>query len=359
MLSISAVSRRFGDVTAVENFTLNLPSGKLLALLGPSGCGKTTMLRMIAGFENPTTGTIHMGGRLLSSAKQSIPPEKRNMSMIFQSYAIWPNMTVAENIVFGLRLRNMSRATIEDKLQRMLNLVQLQALRERYPAQLSGGQQQRVALARALVVDPDVLLLDEPLSNLDANLREEMRSEIKKLHDKLNCTTVYVTHDQREALSTADLVVVMNKGQIEQIGEPETVFQTPRTRFVAEFIGDANILSGTISRDRVDFNFFSVLRDNLVGIDKTIPDGAKISCALRPHRVELRPMRAANSDAITVLGVVAESTYFGETRSYVVRPANARNDESIRVIASSSLKAEQGQTVSMSFRKDALVFLEH
>ena len=353
-----SVSCRFGDVAAVNNFTLDLPSGKLLALLGPSGCGKTTMLRMIAGFENPTSGTIHMRGRLLSSTKQNVPPEKRNMSMIFQSYAVWPNMTVAQNIAFGLRLRKMKRATIEEKLQRVLNLVQLETLRDRYPAQLSGGQQQRVALARALVVDPDVLLLDEPLSNLDANLREEMRSEIKKLHDKLQCTTVYVTHDQREALSTADLVVVMNKGQVEQIGEPETLFQTPRTRFVAEFIGDANILSGKTYGERVDFHFFSITKAEL-GLAKVMPDGVEVCCALRPHRIELGSLGAADGNAIAGLGIVAESTYFGETRSYVVQPSNARDGESIRVIASSSSKAEQGQTVGLSFRKDALVLLEH
>jgi iron(III) transport system ATP-binding protein len=357
MLSIRSVSCRFDDVAAVENFTLDLPSGKLLALLGPSGCGKTTMLRMIAGFENPSSGTIYMGDRLLSSEERSLPPEQRNMSMIFQSYAVWPNMTVAENVAFGLHLRKLGRAVIEEKLQRVLNLVQLHALRDRYPNQLSGGQQQRVALARALVVDPDVLLLDEPLSNLDANLREEMRSEIKRIHDKLNCTTVYVTHDQREALSTADLVVVMNKGQLEQIGTPEEIFQSPKTRFVAQFIGDANILNGQIVGDSADFRFFSVATRDL-RIDKGTASAGDIYCALRPHQIELDLDRAAESAEIVARAVVVEHSYFGETRSYVVRPLNPQDSDPIRVIAPSSLKAERGQTVGLSFRKDALVVLQ-
>ncbi|HEV8456926.1 MAG TPA: ABC transporter ATP-binding protein, partial [Methylomirabilota bacterium] len=203
-LVLRNVSRRFGEVTAVDDFSLALEEGEFVSLLGPSGCGKTTTLRMIAGFLDPTAGTIEMDGEVISSPAGSLPPEKRRMSMIFQSYAIWPNMTVAENVAFGLEVRRFTRPEIRVKVDRILDLVQMRALRDRYPAELSGGQQQRVALARAIVVQPAVLLLDEPLSNLDANLREEMRFEIRRLHDEFHITTVYVTHDQSEAMVTSD-----------------------------------------------------------------------------------------------------------------------------------------------------------
>ena len=194
-----------------------MQSGEFVSLLGPSGCGKTTTLRMIAGFMPPTSGTIEIDGQVISSPAGVVPPEKRGMSMIFQSYAIWPNMTVGQNVGFGLEVRKLPRAEIERRIDRILEVVQMGALKGRYPAELSGGQQQRVALARAIVVEPEVLLLDEPLSNLDANLREEMRFEIRRLHDEFKITTVYVTHDQSEAMVTSDRIVVMNKGRIEQI----------------------------------------------------------------------------------------------------------------------------------------------
>ena len=191
-----------------------------MCLLGPSGCGKTTTLRLMAGFLEPTDGEIHVGDRLVSSKARTLPPEQRKMSMIFQSYALWPHMTVAENIVYGLRLRKIDRDTIDKKLKAILGTTKLEALAGRYPGELSGGQQQRVALARALIVEPETLLLDEPLSNLDANLREEMRFEIRRLHDEYRYTTVYVTHDQSEAMTTADLIAVMNGGKIDQLGTP-------------------------------------------------------------------------------------------------------------------------------------------
>jgi len=219
-LVLRNVSRTFGGFTAVENFNLALEEGELVSLLGPSGCGKTTTLRMIAGFMTPTAGTIELDGQVISSPSSSLPPERRQMSMIFQSYAIWPNMTVAENVGFGLQVRKIKPDEIRRRVDQILEVVQLGALRERYPAELSGGQQQRVALARSIVVKPAVLLLDEPLSNLDANLREEMRFEIRRLHDEFKITTVYVTHDQAEAMVTSDRIAVMNKGRVEQIDAP-------------------------------------------------------------------------------------------------------------------------------------------
>ena len=197
----------------MDGVSLTIEHGHLVCLLGPSGCGKTTTLRLVAGFVEPTDGEIRVGSKVMSSPAHSVPPERRNMSMIFQSYALWPHMTVAENIVYGLKLRKIDKATIAKKLEAILATTRLAPLAERYPGELSGGQQQRVALARALIVEPETLLLDEPLSNLDANLREEMRFEVRRLHDAYRYTTVYVTHDQSEALTTADLIAVMNAGK--------------------------------------------------------------------------------------------------------------------------------------------------
>src|SRR5439155_10094957 len=222
-LILKNVARRYGPVVAVADFSLELRPGEFVSLLGPSGCGKTTTLRMIAGFMPPSEGTIEMDGEVISSPAGVVPPERRRMSMIFQSYAIWPNMTVGENVGFGLQVRKLPRADIERRVDKSLDVVQMRSLKGRYPAELSGGQQQRVALARAIVVEPEVLLLDEPLSNLDANLREEMRFEIRRLHDEFKITTVYVTHDQSEAMVTSDRIVVMNKGRIEQIDPPQVL----------------------------------------------------------------------------------------------------------------------------------------
>src|ERR1700754_4500316 len=227
----------------------------MVCLLGPSGCGKTTTLRLIAGFLEPTAGEIHVGGRLVSSKARTLPPEQRKMSRIFQSYALWPHMTGAENIIYGLNLRKLDRETIAKKLKAILETTKLEVLAQRYPGELSGGQQQRVALARALIVEPETLLLDEPLSNLDANLREEMRFEIRRLHDEYRYTTVYVTHDQSEAMTTADLIAVMNSGKIDQLGTPQDIYDRPQSEFVARFIGASNVIKGkNIAADRIELS---------------------------------------------------------------------------------------------------------
>src|SRR5881397_4443819 len=259
-LALREVTCRFGAFTAVDRATLALARGEFVSLLGPSGCGKTTTLRMIAGFLDPTEGTIELDERTISAPGGSLPPEKRGMSMIFQSYAIWPNMTVAENVGFGLEVRRRPHAEIRDKVDRILDVVRMRHLRDRYPAELSGGQQQRVALARAIVVQPDVLLLDEPLSNLDANLREEMRYEIRRLHDEFRVTTVYVTHDQAEAMVTSDRIAVMNHGRIEQVDEPRVLYNKPTTRFVAGFIGRTNFIEGTSDGHQISFDGFALPR---------------------------------------------------------------------------------------------------
>ena len=226
-VELRGLTKRYGPLAVVDDVSLLIEHGSLVCLLGPSGCGKTTTLRLIAGFVEPTDGEIRVGDRVVSSPQQTLPPERRNMSMIFQSYALWPHMTVAENIVYGLKLRKIDSATIKKKLDGILATTRLAPLAERYPGELSGGQQQRVALARALIVEPETLLLDEPLSNLDANLREEMRFEVRRLHDEYRYTTVYVTHDQSEAMTTADLICVMNAGKIEQAGSPEEIYDRP------------------------------------------------------------------------------------------------------------------------------------
>src|SRR6201988_2573232 len=243
-VELRGLTKRFGSVAAVDDVALRIDHGQLVCLLGPSGCGKTTTLRLIAGFLEPTEGEIHVGERLVSSKARTLPPEQRSMSMIFQSYALWPHMTVAENIIYGLLLRKMDRDTIAKKLGAILATTKLEPLAQRYPGELSGGQQQRVALARALIVEPETLLLDEPLSNLDANLREEMRFEVRRLHDAFRYTTVYVTHDQSEAMTTADVICVTNLGKIEQAGTPEEIYDRPRSEFVARFIGSSNVLKG-------------------------------------------------------------------------------------------------------------------
>src|SRR4051795_4526894 len=243
-VELRGLTKRFGELAVVDNVSLRIDHGQLVCLLGPSGCGKTTTLRLIAGFLEPTEGEIRVGDRLVSSKARTLPPEQRKMSMIFQSYALWPHMTVAENIIYGLKLRKVDRDTIAKKLAAILATTKLEPLAQRYPGELSGGQQQRVALARALIVEPEPLLLDEPLSNLDANVREEMRFEIRRLHDEYRYTTVYVTHDQSEAMTTADLIAVMNGGRIDQLGSPEEIYDRPRSEFVARFIGSSNILKG-------------------------------------------------------------------------------------------------------------------
>ena len=316
-LVLRNLTRTFGDFTAVDNFNLTLQEGELVSLLGPSGCGKTTTLRMLAGFMAPTSGTIEVDGEVISSPTSSLPPEKRKMSMIFQSYAIWPNMTVAENVGFGLQVRKVKPDEIRRRVDEILEKVQMGPLRERYPAELSGGQQQRVALARAIVVKPAVLLLDEPLSNLDANLREEMRFEIRRLHDEFKITTVYVTHDQAEAMVTSDRIAVMNKGRVEQIDAPYALYGRPQTRFVAGFIGRTNFVEGKLQGDVVDFGGFSVPRQALQA-DAGLREDVVVS--IRPQSIHLLKQEpAALANRCRAQGEVQRRAYLGEYWDYYVR----------------------------------------
>src|SRR6059058_145352 len=270
-------------MAVVDNVSLTVDHGTLVCLLGPSGCGKTTTLRLIAGFVEPTEGEIRVGDRVVSSPQKTLPPERRNMSMIFQSYALWPHMTVAENIMYGLKLRKIDSATIKKKLDGILSTTRLAHLAQRYPGELSGGQQQRVALARALIVEPETLLLDEPLSNLDANLREEMRFEVRRLHDEYRYTTVYVTHDQSEAMTTADLIAVMNAGVIDQLGTPEDIYERPQSEFVARFIGASNVIKASA----LDDSHVSFAGATLQVVGVKLNPGQSAAVAIRQHDIEL------------------------------------------------------------------------
>ena len=336
-VALRGLTKRYGTQTVLDNVSLDVESGKLVCLLGPSGCGKTTALRLVAGFLEPTAGEIALGDRIVATPARTMPPEQRNVSMVFQSYALWPHMTVAQNVAYGLELRKLRRADIAKKVAAILTTTQLTPWAERYPAELSGGQQQRVSLARALIVEPDTLLLDEPLSNLDANLREEMRFEVRRLHDAYRYTTIYVTHDQSEAMTTADLIAVMNAGRIEQLGTPQEVYDAPRSEFVARFLGGSNILRGkALDASHIAFGGASIeCRGGPLG------PSTDAALSIRPHEVALHadPPQAAGN---VVEGRVVRNVFLGSARDYVV----AINDGTqLRVSAPPELNLAPGQTV--------------
>ena len=353
-LSLNGLSCVYGSSVAVDHLSMDIAPGEFISLLGPSGCGKTTTLRMIAGFIRPTGGTIAMDGEIVSSPAGSLPPEKRQMSMIFQSYAIWPNMTVAENVAFGLKLRRFDRASIRSKVQSMLETVRLGALADRYPAELSGGQQQRVALARAMVIEPRVLLLDEPLSNLDANLREEMRFEIRRLHDAFHFTTVYVTHDQGEAMVTSDRIAVMNLGRLEQIDAPHALYTRPKTRFVAGFIGRTNLLEGKIANDRIAFDHFDLPR-GVFQAHELATSGAVVF-SVRPHSISLHRDAGASDQHIAVQARLVERAYLGEYWDYVVSPVGS--DVRLKVAAAPAQVFDVGDTLWLKFDPQQMAPIE-
>ena len=341
-VELSSLLKRYGDTAAVDGLTATIPHGSLICLLGPSGCGKTTTLRLIAGFIDPDGGTIKVGDRVVSESGRSLPPERRNMSMIFQSYALWPHMTIAENVGYGLRIRKIERAERERRVAAMLDVTRLTPLAPRYPHELSGGQQQRVALARALVVEPETLLLDEPLSNLDANLREEMRFEIRRLHDAFKYTTVYVTHDQAEAMTTADTIMVMNLGRAEQVGSPEDIYQRPSSEFVARFIGGTNILRGAkIGADLVDCGPV-VLR---CGQGEFAASGTT-AVSVRPHDIVIEAAGDASGEPGDAEGTVERQTYLGAHRDYLVTLADG---QSVRVVAPLTVDIPVGGRVHLKF----------
>jgi putative spermidine/putrescine transport system ATP-binding protein len=303
-LELSNIHKSFGHFSAVDNFNLQVERGEFISFLGPSGCGKTTTLRMIAGFEKPTSGTIQISGADVTFK----PPNQRNVGMVFQSYALFPNMTVAGNIGFGLKIAKKPAVEIKKRVEEMLELIHLPRYGNRYPYQLSGGQQQRVALARALAIQPQVLLLDEPLSALDAKIRVELRAEIRRIQQELGITTIYVTHDQEEALSLSDRIVVMSAGKMEQVGTPFEIYNFPRTPFVASFVGTLNQLpctvvdatKGILSHDSQNLTTTS---------DIEAPNGAQVQVMLRPEELHFGPHEGENQltgqvESVTFLGSI-------------------------------------------------------
>ena len=343
-VDLRGLTKRYGNVAVVDDVSLHIDHGNLVCLLGPSGCGKTTTLRLIAGFVEPSAGEIRVGERLISSPAQTLPPERRNMSMIFQSYALWPHMTVAENIVYGLKLRKMDRETIAKKLDAILTTTKLAPLAERYPGELSGGQQQRVALARALIVEPETLLLDEPLSNLDANLREEMRFEVRRLHDAYRYTTVYVTHDQSEAMTTADLICVMNAGKIEQAGTPEDIYDRPRSEFVARFIGSSNVVKGkALDPAHIDF-----AGQPLRVTGEALAAGAPTPVSIRPHDIGISVQKPAAAENV-VPATVVRQVFLGGSRDYMVE---AKDGTQLRAVTVAAENIPQGSAVWLHLPPD-------
>jgi iron(III) transport system ATP-binding protein len=348
-IRIRGLHKRYGDVAAVDGLDLDVKPGELVALLGPSGCGKTTTLRVVAGFLKPDAGEVWVGDRCLSSPATVIPPERRRMGMIFQSYALWPHMTVAQNVGYGLRFlkdgrRGVARGERDGKVTEMLRVVQLAGYEGRYPGELSGGQQQRVAVARALVVEPEILLLDEPLSNLDASLREEMRFEIRRLHETFGITTLYVTHDQGEAMVISDRVAVLDEGRVAQIGTAEELFERPRTRFVAEFIGKTNLIEGIAERS--DTFVRGKLRLRVVEANLT---PGPVVLSIRPHQITLAPfsLAAPSSPGESVLrATVLRASYLGDAVDYQVQLDDG--DLVLRVAGSITRRFRPGEAVAVT-----------
>jgi iron(III) transport system ATP-binding protein len=350
-VELRGLTKHYDSVAVVDDVSLHIEHGRLVCLLGPSGCGKTTTLRLIAGFVEPSAGEIHVGDRLLSSAARTLPPEQRNMSMIFQSYALWPHMTVAENVIYGLKLRKLDRETTSRKLRAILATTQLANLADRYPSELSGGQQQRVALARALIVDPQTLLLDEPLSNLDANLREEMRFEVRRLHDEYRYTTVYVTHDQSEAMTTADLIAVMNAGKIEQAGTPEEIYDRPRSEFVARFIGASNVVKGKT----LDENHISFAGTALRCVGAALTKGGETAVSIRQHDIRLSASAPAVSENVVAAKVVRQ-VFLGDSRDYMVEVGGGTQ---LRVVTSAADSIAKGSDVWLHLPPECCRALSH
>jgi iron(III) transport system ATP-binding protein len=358
MVEIDGLDKNFGDERAVRDLSLSVARGEFVTLLGPSGCGKTTTLRCIAGLERPDAGEIRIGDEVVASAERGIYlyPEHRNIGMVFQSYAVWPHMTVFDNVAYGLRVRRASAAVIKERTTKALELVGLAELAERYATKLSGGQRQRVALARAIVYEPRVILFDEPLSNLDAKLREQMRIELVRLQQEVGITSIYVTHDQAEALVMSDRVVVMDQGVIQQVGDPQTIYARPANTFVANFIGVANLLEGVLTgRDgalcEIEIPLgpdHAPLRVRAAGGDGAAT-GDRLFLSLRPEDLSLhvtRPDTAAGGNLFE--GAVIDTVYLGNFLE--CRVAVGRHEVGIQIDHYEQLVP--GQQVFLTFRPD-------
>ena len=321
-LHLERIVKKYGKVKAVDDLSLEVRDGELLTLLGPSGCGKTTVLRCVSGFVRPDSGEIYLGDRKITE----IPPQKRGIGLVFQNYALWPHMTVFENLAFGLQIKKLYKNEISQKVGRALALVQLEGFGGRYPRQLSGGQQQRVALARALVLEPEILLLDEPLSNLDALLREQMRFEIAQIHKHAGITTIYVTHDQTEAMVISDRIAVLEKGRTMQLGTPLEIYSKPANKFVAGFMGTTNFIHGKVTS--VDNEYAVVTTDDgvtLTGRGRELKKGDEVDVAIRPESIKfLSPAEAKTTPHEPNLyeAEVVRASYVGELIDYQLKIKN-------------------------------------
>lgn len=316
-IAIRAVTKRFGDLVAVNRVALEIQKGEFFTLLGPSGCGKTTLLRCIAGFLSPEAGEIYFGNRRVDG----IPTHKRGVGMVFQNYAVFPHLSIRDNVGYGLKARKIPHKDIVEKTRSVLSLVQLEGLENRLPNQLSGGQLQRVAIARALVIEPAVLLMDEPLSNLDAKLRIEMRGEIRELQQQMKITTLYVTHDQEEALSISDRIAVMEHGLVRQVAEPWEVYTRPKDLFVAGFIGSSNMFPVEVV-DRAGAFFVAQIGGTRLGIPRAdgIEIGKRLHVALRPEAMRISdPRQAGSDDQWTLEGTIARFEYLGNFIKYEIK----------------------------------------
>jgi iron(III) transport system ATP-binding protein len=339
-IKLNSIVKNFGgNSLAVDNLSVTFPSGEFVCLLGPSGCGKTTTLRMIAGLERPDNGEIHYGGQTFFSSNtgEYLKTEKRNLGLMFQSYALWPHMTVFQNIIFGLEMKNKSSSEKEQRYTELEKLFHLEGLKNRYPSELSGGQQQRVALARMLAIKPNLLLLDEPLSNLDSNLRLEMRAELKRLHQSLGCTIIFVTHDQMEAMTLATSIAVMNKGVIEQLASPMEIYRNPKSLFVAKFVGSPQM-------NIIDFNNGEELALCLLKKTNFGRNTVK-TLGIRPESIKMVPKNEGDIDAIT-------ETIQPTGADWIVG-LNVLS-KSIFVISSEQPPAIEGETIGLLFKLDGI-----
>jgi ABC-type Fe3+/spermidine/putrescine transport system ATPase subunit len=345
VLRVRGLTKSFGATRVVNDVSFELRAGEVLTLLGPSGCGKTTTLRLIAGLEQPDAGEVWVRGRLVASDKVMVPPEGRKVGLVFQSYAIWPHMTVADNIGYPLKARRIDRDIIAAKVAEMISLVKLDGLAERMPSELSGGQQQRVALARALAYEPDLLLLDEPLSNLDSVLRKEMRAQLRTLQSRLKTTVLYVTHDQEEAMSLSSRVVVMNHGVIEQIGPPDQIYEQPTTRFVQDFVGRTIRLRGVIegdgARPRVRIGDRSI---EAAGVG-SFPPGMAVEVSMRPEDLMLQTSSGQGNNCLA--GQIVEVTYYGDRLEYAIRIDGA-GEQLVTVDAEKRRNAARGDRIQLA-----------
>jgi spermidine/putrescine transport system ATP-binding protein len=346
-IAIVGLTKRFGDFTAVDRIDLEMPPGEFFTMVGPSGCGKTTTLRMIAGFERPDEGQIMLDGTDMSGT----PPHRRSVNTVFQSYALFPHLSVRDNVAFGLRYQKAPKADVRSRVARALELVQLTGFESRKPGQLSGGQQQRVALARALVLNPRVLLLDEPLGALDARLRKDLQVELKALQQELGVTFVYVTHDQEEALTMSDRLAVMNGGRVEQMGPPERVYEAPETRFVAEFLGVSNMLHGHAGGDGT----FRIGEFTLRAAQGATQTQGEAHAVIRPERVVLQDQGTTGENCLP--GMLERVVFVGSTLDVHVRLPTGELVRSLLANAGANVHGGQGTPVTIRLPPDSLRIL--